>query len=685
MITGSEQTKALFWSAALSLLLVIIFLTPLRSNDLWWHLDSGRWMLQHGEYLGQEVRSFNIPGTEWPNFSWLFQVSIAAVEAVAGFWGLLLLKAASCGLMLFLLFRSVPPQVLPVALLLSALLLSWRIFPYLYLRPHLFEGVFLATAILFFHQARNSRDALWYALLILLWANCHGSVVIGAAAIALHYVLGGEFKLPERKGLIRRLPVGLLLWSMIFVTPNGFDILDLLVRHVDGDYLNIYIREWFAPDFLHPLMFIALIASITVAVFRRGVLTPAELLLIVLFLVLGNHSRRFQFELALLLIRPTAILLDMWVTWFVNRIGLTRVYWSWLYGLFLTALLIAVYPPPYPWDRMPTSDYPLQNRRFPHVAMAVLQPVLDQVSELKVLNDYGWGGYLGWQGKGKLKVYIDGRTPTVFSEEMMLSLILAQNKPQSLLDLARRWDVDAIVLKRGSRLPISLWSGAWRLVAFDSISVVYLRDDLARRYHISSLNFDPLQDWPQISPMQVNQAINHLSELVKLDADNDLAWQRLGQLLGYYRPQGGKTSPQLAMQALEYAIERNPGNITANITLSYLRQQAAEENEAVAQPLLELLDTTGETGLSGYEVEVASLLLKTGNFSQVIDVLSPRNWARHQQLDENFKVWLLRLAAHARLGDQRSAQLDRHMARQLVLDAGPSARQQLQAVEESIK
>lgn len=684
MNEGSEQPTTLFWSALLSLLLVAVFLTPLRSTDLWWHLDSGRWMLQHGQYLGQEVRSFTIPGELWPNFSWLFQVVIAAVESVAGLWGLLFLKAAICWLILLLLFRSTPVQQVPVALLLAVLVISWRVFPYLYLRPHLFEGLFLATAVFLFHQARTKHDPFWYGLLILLWANFHSSAVVGAAALSLHYIVGSEYKIPPAKTLLRRLPLGLLWWPLLFVTPNGFDILDVLQRHAQGDFLHVYIREWFAPDFLHPLMFIALIASVTVAIVKRGVLSPAEAMLILLFLLLSNNSRRFQFELALLLIRPTAIIVGMWINWFVARCGLSGYYWNWLYGLILTVLLIVVYPPPLHWTKQDMLDYPIQQMRYPHVAMAVLQPVLDNEAELRVLNDYGWGGYLGWKGKGRLKIYIDGRTPTVFSEELMLNLILAEHKPQLLRSLAQRYDVGAIVIRRGTSLPIKPGDPVWKLVAFDRISMLYLRADLAQRYQLEGMGFDPLRNWPRVDVQQVEQVVRRLRQLLAFDENNDLAWLRLGQLLGFFKPQGGVQNQVEALQALQRAIDQNAEDIYARLSLAYLRQQAGEDHQSVAQPILSLLENSGFKGVSGHEVVVATLLLKTGYYQQVVDVLTPQSWARHQQLDEDINVWLLRLAAHTRLGDVESAAFDRHIAQQLARDAGPKAWERLRAVEQSL-
>ncbi|MDD5392176.1 MAG: hypothetical protein PHE17_04065 [Thiothrix sp.] len=661
MVNESPQTAHFFWSAALSLLLVGLFLTPLRTVDLWWQLDSGRWVLEHEQYLGREVNSFSMPGAAWPNFSWLFQVLIASVEWVGGLWGLLLFKAAAWWLILFLLLRSARVDT-PMAMLLAPLLFSWQIFPLMYLRPHLFEGVFLACAVWLFHRQRNSRDPLWYGLLILIWANCHASVMVGAAALVLHYVWGADFRPPALRELLRRLPVGLLLGMLVFATPNGFGILKVLLAHADGEYLHAYIREWFSPEMMPPLMFVALLAIATGALVRRDLLTPAELLLIGIFLIIGGSSKRFLYELGLLLIRPSAVLLGLLFARLVNR--------QWLYGGLLITLLTAIYWPPFVWGKLHTADYPVMKGQFPHVAMAVLQPVLKGEPELRVWNDYGWGGYLEWHGRGRLKVYIDGRTPTVFTEEMMLNEKLASSRPQMLRSLLNHWKVDAIVQRREASLPIPPGDPTWTLVGFDSISVIYLRADLAQRYGLSGIGFDPFRPWPSVDAWHVGQAVQNVRSLLALDADNDLAWQQLGQLLGWSWAGSDENVRARAMEAFQRAIDLNPQNGSARLGLAWLRKSAGQTPQQVAQPVLELLDDSGTNGFMGLEVELASLLLDTGHPQQAIKVLSPDDWRYHQQLDMNFNVWSLRMKAHSALGEREAAEFDKRMAEQLALDAG---------------
>ncbi len=657
-----------FWPAAVALLLAGLFLTPLRNVDLWWQLDSGRWMLEHGQYLGKEVRSFSIPGAAWPNFSWLFQVLIAAVEWRRGFWGLLAFKALLWWLILFLLLRSAWVADVPAALLLAPLLFASLVFPVLYLRPHLFEGVFLACVVWLLHRPRQPRDPLWYALMIIVWANCHASAVIGAAALALHYVWGAEFKLPEWRGLLRRMPVGLLLGLLVFATPNGFGILQVLSGHAGGEYLHVYIHEWFSPAGLPALVFVALLTIGVGVLLRRDLLVPAELFLIVLFLVLGNGSKRFLYELSLLLIRPAAVLAGLLLSQLASRHKSGNQYWQWAYGMLLVIPLATVYGLPFAWNIQRAADYPVMQREFPHVAVALLQPILAGEPELRVWNNYGWGGYLEWQGHGKLKVYIDGRTPTVFTEEMMLTGNLSQTRPQLLRSQLSHWKVDAVVALRQAFLPIAPGDPEWALVGFDDMSVVYLRVGLAQRYGLADIGFDPFRPWPAVDAIHAGQVMQGLRTQAALQWTNALAWQRLGQLQGMW----GKDEKDRAeaLDAFQHAMVLVPENGSVRLGLAQLRQGAGQSAQQIAQPILDSLNASDLPVFAGLETQVAALLLATGYPQQAIQVLSPQDWRYHQQLDARVDVWSLRMQAHAGLGEKEKAAFDQRMAQQLMLDAG---------------
>ncbi len=647
-------------SVLLALTLTAVFLTPLRSLDLWWHLDSGRWMLAHGRYLGEEVRSFSLPGAAWPNFSWLFQVLVAGVQALAGFWGLLGLKALVWWGILWLLMRSAP-RVSPWAWLLTVLAVSWQIFPSMHLRPHLFEGLFLAASVGLFHRPGLRHAGLWTALLALLWANMHASAVVGAVALALHLLLP-EWRQPG-PALLRRLPLAALPGLLVFATPNGLQILDVLHAHAGGEYLHTYIREWLAPQTLPPLMFVILAGIAASLWLRRPVLAPAELFLVLVFLLIGGDSKRFLYELGLVLIRPGALLLDA----LLRRVaGQGRVRGG-LFALLVLLALVGIYRPPLALHSLRLADYPVQTRLYPGVAMPLLRPLLGGDRPLRVWNAYGWGGYLGWQGRGRLLIYIDGRTPTVFTEEMLLQASLARHRPRLLRRLLKRYAVDALVLRIGGGLPFPPGDADWVLVGFDSVSLVYLRGDLARARGLAPIRFDPLRPRPVLPPAEAAGQVEALRTLLGRYPDNALAWRRLAQLLENWP--GEPDLIRERREAWRRALALDPGDVQAGVGLAGMLLD--EGDKVTAGRVLESVLTAARgPDLTAQAVRLAGLLLALDRPRRALQVLSPDDSRAHQALDRDPRVWRLRARALDQLGDRARAGMARRMAERLMLD-GP--------------
>ncbi len=664
-----------------ALALTILFLSPIINMDIWWHLDSGRWMLEHHAYLDKEVRSYSLHGLEWHNFAWLFQVSVAWVAQMAGGWGLLLFKGLLWVVIFSLLFSSMGRSGAPLSWLLAFFLLSWQTLPTMFLRPHLFEGVFLAVLLALLQREPRRGDLGWYALLVVLWANSHASVVVGTAALLLHYLFGTRFRWPGMTRLRQAWPGMLLLGSLVFASPNGLALLDVLGGHARGEQMYAYIREWLPPESLPPFLFVVLLAVLGGALLKRDLLKPAELLLIACFVVLSHGSKRFLFELALVLMRPAAVLLG----WLLERIARGLPHWSgrhgWMIGSLLLLALLSSYVPPLPWRVVNAGDYPVALRRYPHVAMAVLQPVLDGEQTLRIWNPYGWGGYVGWRGQGRAQVFIDGRTPTLFSEEMLLQTNLSHRKPVMLRSLAARWQVGAILLHRVVPLPIPPADPVWFLVAYDDASLLYLRADLAVRYGFRSIDFDPFNPAKPESFHAAQQRVAQLQKLLNSDAQNVLAWQQLAEYLGVmYQFEPSGLTAQAILDALTHAIDQAPDQVASRLRLSQWLQRLGRSNQAVLKPLIPAIWRLPDAALAGQERAIAQVLLKADQPRAALKVLYPAQWQRHQLLDRDFESWLLRLQAYLDLEDWEHARKVNAIAAWMALDADPVARRRYRAL-----
>jgi len=199
-----EQVVAV---AAFGVLFVLLNFIPLRATDIWGHVLYGQWIIEHRAMPSEDPWMPLAQGMEVVDTAWLSQVIFAAVEATFGPEALSHLFALASVLayviwarLFFLQTRRVWLSLLCVGLVI---VVGWsRIAT---VRPEnfaalCFAGMFLLAVRL---QLRNEADEeataggkrsefyTWLGIPVLfaLWANLHGSYMVGWAVLGC-YLLG---------------------------------------------------------------------------------------------------------------------------------------------------------------------------------------------------------------------------------------------------------------------------------------------------------------------------------------------------------------------------------------------------------------------------------------------------------------------------------------------------------------
>lgn len=162
---------------------------PANDPDLFWHLASGIWMLDHRQLLDRDVFSFTMDGSAYSVGQWLGEVVYALLYRAGGWLAISGLRAALVGVAAFFVSRIVlryqPSPLWAIVPLIGTLLVSKLVWGD---RPQLFSlalfPVFLYVAL----DARfdgHPRRALALVPLSLLWANLHGAFSGGIALLGL--------------------------------------------------------------------------------------------------------------------------------------------------------------------------------------------------------------------------------------------------------------------------------------------------------------------------------------------------------------------------------------------------------------------------------------------------------------------------------------------------------------------
>jgi hypothetical protein len=151
-------------------------------------------------------------------------------------------------------------------------------------------------AIVTAERLKPSTRVLACTPLLVLWANVHGSVTLGAVLVAGVALIGVWNALRERATGRRVLvAVGMLLLPVgcLFASPYGFHLLGYYRKLLANPLMSQYVDEWRAPTFRSAFIFFALVAVVVWLVARHGrILSPIERFALLLTTVTGLMTIR---------------------------------------------------------------------------------------------------------------------------------------------------------------------------------------------------------------------------------------------------------------------------------------------------------------------------------------------------------------------------------------------------------
>ncbi len=258
--------RAAFLTALLSMTVFLVVLNwyKMSNNDIWIHLKTGEWILEHGWVPGNDMYSWNATDRPYIAFEWLAGLFFYFVYELGGVNGLIFSKMGIAAATWWLLYDT--SRILGARL--SVLLPGMALVIYIAVarlleRPHILTYLFIALFIwLFFRYRERGRNRLWlYALLPaqVLWINMHGAWPTGillvatfalgeglARARAVRLGAGEERALPpsEIKFLAALIPATALV---NFVNPYGWRMITFPFEVFAMDVYMTGIYEWKPP------------------------------------------------------------------------------------------------------------------------------------------------------------------------------------------------------------------------------------------------------------------------------------------------------------------------------------------------------------------------------------------------------------------------------------------------------
>ncbi len=472
-------------TAALMLIALRPLLTPIPPHDFWWHMATGRVILETGTIPQNDLFSYTRAGEPFFNQGWLAQLLMALIHRIGGLPLIIVVQALVLALAYGLLLRLCILRTNRIRACVAILLLvtmplsfdNWTVRPQTYVFP-LFAGF---LTILTEYRLGSARRLWLLPALMALWVNMHGSFVLGLGLIGI--VFAGETIKRWRSASGPRLDVPLIVWgaataAATLLNPRGVEVLGYVTNLIGSSQVTDLVTEWSPPtirDINGAIFFLFLIVTALTLIYARTRPDLTDLVLFGAFLWLALGATRNIVWLGfvatpLLAVQATTLLPPPPQRRFQGIPAMNAA----LIGLLALLLLIGS-----PWVKpalLPPETGALIAKGTPVAATRALQELPQRPQRL--FHAMSYGSYLIWAAPEQ-KVFIDPRIELYPFEQWRDYILLGQGGDVEAL--LAKYRIDGMMLSIEEQAPLLEYARAhadlWREVYADEETVVLVRSE----------------------------------------------------------------------------------------------------------------------------------------------------------------------------------------------------------------
>ena len=444
--------------------------------DIWWHLSTGQWILQHHAVPRVDLFSASMAGKPWQAYSWLFELIVTKLFLRLGLVGIATYTSAMVLAITVALYHMIRRLQADFSLaVLLTFVVSYSIGRLYMPRPWMFTILlFILELDILMHVRRSGRvrELFWLPVIFALWANVHieyvdGLLVLGLAfveAILARWWSAAETRVrPSWMG-------GALLASFLatFANPYGWRIYSVVYDYssrlaTPGGALN-KVSELQAIPFRNvsdfTILLLALISAAALAWHRKFVVFEVSLLLFAAVV-----SFRSQRDIWVMAVAAGLILASRIVSSPKAAIRMPR---------FATALAVSVAAiavlAGFPLMRVNNSL--LQAQVVSSLPVKAVEAIQAKGFAGPVFDDYNWGGYLIWALH--MPVSMDGRASFYGDKRIDRSIATWAAEPDWASDADLKSSNLVVGPTRASLIQLLRTDSHFQLVYEDNIATVFV-------------------------------------------------------------------------------------------------------------------------------------------------------------------------------------------------------------------
>lgn len=436
-------------------------------GDTLWAIKVGEWIVKNGDIPRCETFSWTACGNPWVAHEWLYDLLIYKFHSAFSYCGIGLMVFIPLIFLMFFIWRMYSAEkknIIITSIIFIIVIFSFKNF--IAARPQVFSYLFFTY---FLYVLLYNKKILWtLPLITVLWANVHGSVILGVMMVLLQLTYETAFLFySERRLSINKKLSALAILVPVFslINPYGIELWKASLWQITYQ-MNRYILEWQPPDFKDTTwtgLYIFIIFTTVCICFSTKEIKDRHKIYLLSIYLLGTF-----FE-AMTSLRYFPYLMICWGLFALALIsGQLFSETVWRKRIAFLFVCVAVFMVSTAGKLPATIEDALSNEEWPLAAVSSLE-------SRKTFNYYTWGGYLIFKD---IPVFIDGRADAYQkSSDVYNDYVNATNFKTDPIEILDKYDVEQVIMPVNGPLDIYLKRLGWAEKYRDETAVIFIRNN----------------------------------------------------------------------------------------------------------------------------------------------------------------------------------------------------------------
>ena len=499
-------------------------------DDVFWHLATGRFIVQKGYIPSADVFGFMTSGTAWIPFEWGWDVITYLMYNIAGFYSLSIFRTlivmGAFAIIIYVLWRN---EISLSLIVLFSVLLVFSSLGRFSIRPQIITYLFLILIIYIFYRYKSNYKgkksfAVVLPVIFLVWANMHMGVLLGLAVFGVfvvseeieYFFIRKKAKIDEDRTKNKYLIYSFVLSIVaLLINPHFIETYLYALRHSEMKMLE-EINEWKSPfsdpvvSFYYVKIYIFFLFTGVIILYYS--LKKKELFPALLYVVAGIYSVRglrfisdYMFIIFIFwMIALSFLFRKTNINNTLNKLPVKAVLTLLLIFLIVKAADNSLYRD-YLGNYFRETGLTVNEKYFPKTMFDFLRDENINKTGSKPFNNLKIGGYFVWNFP-KSKNFIDSRNlnDNVYTEYKEMDLkkpgfenLLDKSSVDYVIYSTPYLTINASEIRHNIVSYLSTDTTNWKLIYWDDISFLFVKNlpkfgNLIKKYefkYVSPYNF----------------------------------------------------------------------------------------------------------------------------------------------------------------------------------------------------